>query len=229
MKTRKRKLGQAIDGVPGLDATSETPQSATESSQEKADRLSFFMSAEGVPDWERMIPATRERLASVLQNPKVQKELGFSKEEARTISEIGFGDDEANALLDILGSIDSFAASAIYKVPPDICSKAFTFTPDQRKKISPPMQRVLNKWAPMILKTWKDEIGLGMVLLATLNAQVRVMHILDEQRKKNTPQKAPATVTPISGTANPPATDAVAKDETPKADWPENSPVIQSS
>jgi len=54
----------------------------------------------------------------------------------------------------------------------------------------------LNKWGPAIVKTWKDEIGLGIVFFAVLNAQVRFMHILDEQRKKNLPA-TPEKVTPI--------------------------------
>ena len=59
------------------------------------------------------------------------------------------------------------------------------------------MQRVMNKWAPALLKTWKDEIGLAVILVATINAQIRLMHMLEEQRKKTEPVSR-EKVTPIS-------------------------------
>jgi hypothetical protein len=213
MKTRKRKPVQVIDGMPVLDAANETPENAVDSLSEKPDRISFYVSPDGSPEWDRISASTKEKLTAILKNEKVQRELGITQEQAKSISEMGFGEDEANALLDLLGGIDAMAASAVYKIPPDICSKAFTFSPDQRKKINPPLQRILNKWSPMILKTWKDEIGLAMVLLSTLNAQVRVMHMLDEQRKKNTPPKPQATVTSISASEPKPETQVAKESE----------------
>lgn len=166
--------------------------------REKPNRISFNMTPEGAPDWERMLPKTRAQLTDLLKSKSVQKELGISEQEAKEITEIGFGEDEANAFLDLLSNIDAAAASKIYGVPMEITSQAFAFTPDHRKKINPPMVRVLNKWGPSILKTWKDEIGLTIVLLAVLNAQVRVMHMMEDRRRKNAP--APKPVTPITQT-----------------------------
>ena len=164
--------------------------------REKPNRISFNMTPEGAPDWERMLPKTRAQLTDLLKSKSVQKELGITEQEAKEITEIGFGEDEANAFLDLLSNIDAAAASKIYGVPMEITSQAFAFTPDHRKKINPPMVRVLNKWGPSILKTWKDEIGLTIVLLAVLNAQVRVMHMMEDRRRKNAP--APKPVTPIT-------------------------------
>jgi hypothetical protein len=214
MRTKKHK--PLAPEAPSADSEPVVPSIPSEPTEPKAEteklnRISFFVSNEGTPEWNRIAPQTKARLAAILQNPQVQKELGFTKEEAKEISELGFGEDEANTILDLLGTADSFAASLIYKVPADICSQAFSFSPDHRKKINPPLQRVLNKWAPAVLKTWKDEIGLAMILFATLNAQIRVMHMLDERRKKNIPR--PVTpITPITE-APKPAEPAIPKEE----------------
>jgi len=199
MRTKKRSPVAPISGLPAPATDHSNPQPAgisLETGSEKPNRISFNVTNEGAPDWERMLPKTRAQLTDLLKDKSVQKELGISETQAAQITEMGFGEDEANALLDLLGNIDSVAASKIYGVPGEITAKAFAFTPDHRKKINPPLTRVLNKWGPAIVKTWKDEIGLGIVFFAVLNAQVRFMHILDEQRKKNLPATL-EKVTPI--------------------------------
>lgn len=209
MKTRKANNVSAKANVPSIPEDGknapQTPSAGLSpdgvSGAEKTPRVSFFVSPDGTPEWERMLPKTKEQLADILRNPNVQKELGVSPEEAKQIAEMGFGEDEANALLDLIGNINAVAAAKIYGIPGEVTSKAFTFTADHRKKINPPLTRVLNKWAPLMLKTWKDEIGLGIVLFAVLNAQVHVMHMLENQRQKslgNVPARPPAVpVTPI--------------------------------
>jgi hypothetical protein len=201
MRTKKRSTVAPIFGSPAPANTPDNLQplgTAPENGSEKPNRISFNVTPEGSPDWERMLPKTRAQLTDLLKDKSVQKELGISESQAKEISELGFGDDEANALLDLLSKIDSVAASKIYGVPMEVTVQAFEFTPDHRKKINPPLTRVLNKWGPAILKTWKDEIGLTMILFAVLNSQVTVMHILEAKRKRNAPAPAPAKVTPIS-------------------------------
>lgn len=225
MKTRKRKSvaaetnSSAPLNAPQTDAETNNISlpSETERNAEKPNRVSFYVTEGGSPDWERMQPKTKEQLSEILLNPTVQKELGFTREQAEDISKVGFGEDEANALLDLLGGIDSLAASKIYGIPHVVTSEAFSFSADQRKKINPPLSRILNKWGPSILKTWKDEIGLAMVLTATLNAQVRIMHMLEEKRKKNSPARPPqAGVTPITQPAqSKPEEKTVAKTDDP--------------
>lgn len=179
MKTRKAKTADisAIEGDPKENV------SAPDSDREKPNRISFNVTSEGAPDWERMLPKTKDQLSAVLKNPNVQKELGFSPETAKKIEELGFGEDEANALLDMLQGIDSMAASKIYGIPGEITSQAFTFTSDHRKKLVPCYARLMNKWGPAILKQWKDEIGAVVLTFAVLNSQVRLMHILETKRQ----------------------------------------------
>jgi len=198
MKTRKAKPGAVETDSPNAKPEISAQPAPVESEREKAARISFFVTDGGMPEWERMLPKTKEQLAEILRSPNVQKELGISPEEAKQIADMSFGEDEANALLDMIGGINSVAASKLYGIPYEITSKAFSFTPDHRKKACPPIAKVINKWAPMFLKTWKDEIGAAIILFAILNSQVRVMHILEDQRKKNLPARSPAPpVTPI--------------------------------
>lgn len=222
MKTRKRKAVAPDMLVADSTAEISQAQSAPEASADKPDRISFYVGADGAPEWDRISPSTKEKLTSILQNAKVQKELGFNKEQAEAISKIGFDETEANALLDALSGIDSTAASMIYKIPGSVTSEAFAFTPDHRKKINPPLVRVLNKWGPAMLKTWKDEIGLAIVFFAVLNSQVRLMHILEEKRKRNLPREdKKATVTTIK--------EAVAEKKVPETSWPEDTPAEKTN
>jgi len=200
MRTKKRgpvALNSASPALANDPGNLQPAENVSETGSEKPNRISFNVTSEGGPDWERMLPKTRTQLTELLNNKSVQKELGMSEAQSKEISALGFGDDEANALLDVLSKIDSVAAAKIYGVPMEVTAQAFEFTPDHRKKINPPLTRVLNKWGPAILKTWKDEIGLSMIFLSVLNTQVSLMHILEAKRKKNLPA-TPEKVTPIT-------------------------------
>ena len=196
--------------MAGISQSPEELSSAgPEIEKDKPNRISFYVTSDRLPEWDRMHPRTITQLSELLKNKEVQEKLGISLAagQAQEISEIGFGEDEANALLDLVASINSTAAARIYEVPAEITSQAFQFTPDHRRKITPPLTRVLNKWGPSILKTWKDEIGLGIVFFSVLNAQVRLMHILEEKRKKSQPR---ATVTEIPQPEKPIAEETLA-------------------
>lgn len=209
MRTRKRKP-VALEGTSAVPENNPlnlpAPENGAFEASEKPNRISFNVTPEGVPDWERMLPKTKVQLTELLRSKSVQKELGISEQQAQQIADVGFGEDEANALLDLLGNIDAVVASKIYDVPMEITSQAFAFTPDHRKKINPPLARVLNKWGPAILKTWKDEIGVAIILFAVLNTQVTAMRMMEEKRKRLQP--VPAR-TPVATMPTPPV-DAVA-------------------
>jgi hypothetical protein len=95
-----------------------------------------------------------------------------------------FGKDETDAVFDTLTMIQSAAASKIYSVPSEITRKAMEYDEFHRKKLALRMERLLNKWAPMLIKTWKDEIGFGIVFVAVVNSQVKTMHAMNEKRKR---------------------------------------------
>jgi hypothetical protein len=199
MKTRNRKpaaLNLTDATKPNGSFESNAAPGSTDTNQGKTERLSFFLTEDGKPDFARMHPSTKEKMSAFVRDSSVLSELGISPEKAKeNLLDIGFSEDEANGILDLLGGIDSVAASKIYGIPLEVTSEAFRFTTEHRKKINPPLIRLLNKWGPAVIKTWKDEIGLGIVIASVLNTQVQLMHILEARRKRTTP-RAPVTQMP---------------------------------
>jgi len=168
----------------------------------------YLVNDKGEVQWDRMQNRTKEDLKDFVNRPESKKHLGLEREVAAIDIPV-FDEDEANSLLDFLETVDGVAASKIYGVPREVTSVAFTFTPEHRKKLNPRIVRLLNKWGPMFLKTWKDEFGLGMVLISVLSAQARKMDFIMEQRKlgirvpppvRPSPPPAP---TPIDATSKP--------------------------
>lgn len=226
IRKRGRPRKVFLDGSterPEPMAASSIPAPSVESPTETKsplDRkvLTFFVNENGEIAWDRMQDGTRDEFKEFVNRPDVRKNLGLETTE-KTIEQLAFGEDEANAFLDLLGGIDSFAAAKLYSIPAEITSQAFTFTPDHRKKLVPVYSRLMNKWAPMMLKTWKDEIGATILTIAVINSQVRVMHMLEDKRKKNLP--ASSRVTSISDA---PTTGSIPVPEKPI----EESPVEKS-
>lgn len=231
MKTKKRYVAE-VGNLPGFRKTAE--ETAREELREKEEdtssseyrpgsKIQITLKEDGTIDLESMRASTRERLEKALSNTS-----GFSSVASPGAKgeDLSFGEDEANTLLDLMSAINAPAASAIYKIPSEITTKAFIFTPYHREKINPPLARVINKWAPSALKMWKDEIGLGIILVSTVNAQIRLMHILDEQRKRSIATlRSPAPVTPIK--------EPSVAEKTTSAEvvgvWPENAPVEKTN
>jgi hypothetical protein len=153
----------------------------------------------GLPEWERVSPKTKAQLESILKDKGVQKELGMTPELAKALTNAveEFGEDEANALLDVLGGISAIAAGMIFKAPADICREAYSFKPEYRKKLTPSMTRLMNKWGPAVLKTWKDEIGFSLLMLSILKLQHDEMNRLVEKRKKESGPRAVPKPAPI--------------------------------
>lgn len=189
MKTRKRKGDEseressaAPPSLPAESAASET------ASQKVNDRISFYIGEDGLPQWDRISPKTIDQLRSILNSSDAVERLGVKRETVKEAHELGFDATEANALLDLLEILKAAGASKIFDVPHEITSRAFKDTELQRSKMVPPITKVLNKWGPSLLKTWKDEIGAAIIFVSVTNAQTQMMRHLDAQRKKSQPQ-----------------------------------------
>lgn len=154
-----------------------------------------------MPQWERVSAKTVEQLKSIFSSETAQAKLGY-KPPTKEAFEIGFDATEANGILDLLEVVTSIGASKVFDVPHEITSKAFTYSSLHREKLVPPFAKLMNKWGPSLLKTWKDEIGAGIVFLSVTNAQVRVMRHLEAQHKKAQPRVV--TEMPKRGEPNPP-------------------------
>jgi hypothetical protein len=100
-----------------------------------------------------------------------------------------FSKDETDAIFDTLTTVQSVAASKMYGIPSEITRKAMEYDEFHRRKLAPRMERLLNKWAPLVIKKWKDEIGFGIVFLAVVNSQVKTMHAMEDKRRKSLPKR----------------------------------------
>jgi hypothetical protein len=158
--------------------------------------LRFFVADDGTVDFSRMQGKTVEDLKNFVRRPEVKKNLNLETAQTGGEKDEGFGTLEANALLDVLCGIEAPVASRLYGVPFDICHEAFQFAPEVRSKINPSMIRLLNKWAPLILKTWKDEVGFALVMGSAVNLQIQTMRLLEKKRKDKV-DGATKTVIPI--------------------------------
>ena len=207
---RKRKTIRIENGeiktseIPEISANENSENSPAEPAPEHPEifennrRVSFTVDADGHIDFDKLQDKTKIQLKEIFSRPSELRKLGLSPQVSQTISEMGFGEDEANAILNFITTIDAPIASRMYNVPREICVKAFTFDDYQRSKLNPPMIRLMNKWGPSVLKTWKDEIGFALIMFSTLSAQVTAMNILNERHQRTLPANASPNVTPIN-------------------------------
>jgi|ERR1700761_2394975 len=192
MRTRKTKSESASKGATESTAPLSQATEATAANSETVktnERISFYIDDNGLPQWDRISPKTVDQLRAIFESKDSHKKLGIAPPpDTKEAYEVGFDATEANALLDLLQIVKAYGASKAFDVPVDITTKAFTDTELQRSKMVPPIAKLMNKWGPSLLKTWKDEIGAGIIFVAVTNAQVQVMRHLEAQRKANSPQ-----------------------------------------
>lgn len=225
MKTKgKNAQGIAPKNVPATEAPKPTAPSQDLRENETANgdiraTIGWLETADGKIQFERMTDKTKKKFRSLLESPEFIRAIG-AEPPSPAASSPGklpeIGDQECNMILDLLGTVSGIGASYIYKVPREITAKAFQYTPDMRKKINPNLSAVLNKWAPHFLKSYKDEVGLAIVLFGAVNAQLTVMRILDGQRTKDNGTR-PTPPRPVSAiSAVPPVAHEPKNEEQPR-------------
>lgn len=163
--------------------------------------LVYYPDKDGNPDFSRMQPRVMENFRKFYARAENLKAIGIAQSEsisASAPSEL-FGADEVNAFYDGLGFVDAVIAAKLYGVPFEMAQEAFTFDEFQRGKLTPRTQRLLNKWGPKVLAQWKDEIGLGIVLAATVSAHSRK---LKKIRRLPATAPAPAPEKPVEKTVS---------------------------
>lgn len=222
MKTKRgRQANEKNESASAEQAPLSAPVIDAESDKKNNDRISFYIDENGIPQWDRLSPRTTEQLKVIFGNKDSQAKLGFVPPTVKEVYEQGFDETEANALLDLLQIIKAAAASKMFEVPHEITSRAFTDTELQRSKQVKPITKLLNKWGPSLLKTWKDEIGAGIVFVSVTNAQVQMMKHLDAQRKKSQPQ-------PVREIPNRNVSAGAEKKPEEKKEPPEENPVLEA-
>lgn len=202
-----RKRIKLVHGkIVATDSPEETKPEETQSEKpadhpeifENNRRVAFTVDSEGRIDVEKLQDKTKIQLKEIFSRPSELRKLGLSPSVSKQIADNEFGEDEANALLSFITMVDAPIAARLYNVPKSIAKEAFTFDDYHRSKLNPPMIRLMNKWGPSVLKTYKDEVGFALIMFSTLSSQVMVMNALEEKRKASLPANSQPNVTPIN-------------------------------
>jgi hypothetical protein len=144
--------------------------------EEKVNRISFPLDANGKPDWDKMHGKTREKVKSLLGDSSVSKTSGVSQPTIEVFDPAWTG-----TLFDTIGKIEAFAAQKLYKFPPEIADRAFTYSEMEKAKLAGPTAKVINKYAPLWLEQYKDEIALAGLFVTITAMKFQMASMLAAQ------------------------------------------------
>jgi hypothetical protein len=137
---------------------------------EKVSRLSFALDSNGKPDWDKMHEKTRVKVKELMGE-------GASKTAVASTPVEVFDPAWCGTMFDVVGKIESFAAAKLYKMPQEVADRAFTYSQAEKDKLAGPTAKVINKYAPLWLETYKDEIALAglFVMITAMKFQMATM------------------------------------------------------
>jgi hypothetical protein len=148
----------------------------------KKDRISIQLTEDGLLDTDSMRAGTLAKVREFFQDPENQKLLGATS--TVKVDDV-ISEKDVDMLFDLVGTIEGWGFSIIGKIDGDIAAAHAAWTPDQKKMVVPPAQRVIAKnaaaFAPML--RWKDEIVLGVIFLAISRAKFESAR--NDQKKRN--------------------------------------------
>lgn len=160
---------------------------------EKVNRMSFPLDSNGKPDWDKMHGKTKEKLKALLGDSSANSTSGVPQ----PVIEV-FDASWTGAIFDTIGKLESFAAAKIYGFPPDIADKAFTYTAAEKEKLAVPTAKVINKYAPLWLEQYKDEIALAMLFVTITAMKFQMASMLAAQYKAAGFNSVPKPVDPVA-------------------------------
>lgn len=200
MKTKRTKL--SLENAPEIPAkaTATVIDAPTETEAEKVERISIPLTPNGTIAFDSIRQSTREKLKNILSNPDTAKNLGLSESQAAAVAKVEVFDEQwCGAIFDTIGRIESFAAQRMYKFPPEIADKAFSYSALEKEKLSGPMARVINKYAPTWFEQYKDEVALAMLFVTITAVKFQMAKTMMEMQAKVTKDVSPAPApAPIS-------------------------------
>ena len=147
-------------------------------SEEKVNRISFPLDKDGKPDWDKMHGKTREKVKSLLGDSSAAKASGVPQPTIEV-----FDPQWTGTLFDTIGKLEAFAAQKIYGFPAEIADKAFTYSEMEKAKLAGPTARVINKYAPVWLEQYKDEIALAGLFVTITAVKFQMASMLAQQLK----------------------------------------------
>lgn len=171
-----------------------------ENSPETQERVvvSWFVDDKGAIQWDRMRPKMKDAIRDFVTNAEVQRQFGASGEAPASVEM--FDPKWTGTLYDVIGKVESFFAAKMYKISPEICEQAFTYTPAEKDKLAEPTAKVINKYAPIWLVQFKDEIALAFLFVTItavkLQMAVALQQLKTQAEKAKTQMPAPQPIRP---------------------------------
>lgn len=155
-KPAERKARVFVDEVPGAEP-------AAPAGDEKAERLSFPLAADGSAAVEQLRPATREKLRQAFSSPAARAAIFGGPAPAGPSA-------EDMALCSVLYDTISSILVSVYRASGySVEQAAFArYTDEQKAQLVPPTAKVLSKWVGDF--AYMDELMLG-VLVITITSQ----------------------------------------------------------
>jgi hypothetical protein len=176
------KLAENLDKTPiPVPANPSAPSPI----EEKVNRLSIPLTADGQIDYDSMREKTRQKVKDLIGGPRDAS--------PKPIVEV-FDPAWTNALLDTLGKVESFAAVQVLKMTPEIAEKAFSYNEMEKAKIGVPLAKVINKYAPVWMEQYKDEIALAMLFVTITAVKYQMATMLMAASKAKPAQSAAPTI-----------------------------------
>jgi hypothetical protein len=140
--------------------------------------VAFYENAKGKIDVSKMQERTKEQLIRLLKDSDLARDLGVAgpvggagerKSPEPITLEMVFG------LYSVIGTADSLVAQKVLKIPHDIASQAFTFTPAQKDGLAPLTRNILNKRFGALIEKYlggyEEEALLATMLVGVIRAQ----------------------------------------------------------
>lgn len=193
MKTKASKFDAKLEKeVPPVLVNPSAPEV-----EEKVNRISFPLDKDGKPDWDKMHGKTREKVKSLLGDSSAVKTSGVPQPVVEVFDPAWTG-----TLYDVIGKITSFASVKIYGLSPEIAEQAFSYSVAEKDKLAGPTARVINKYAPVWLEQYKDEIALaGLFVTITAIKFQMAMGLMAAQKamgQASTPKSKPHVVESVA-------------------------------
>jgi hypothetical protein len=180
MKTKTRTDNEPKKEASGPPPIAENPSAPAPVVEEKINRISIALNKDGAIDWDSMRPKTQEKVKQLMG-------IGEGKGPQAAAVEV-FDASWTGPLYDTLGKIESFAAMKMYGFSPEVADKAFTYSEAEKAKLGPPTAKVINKYAPVWMEQFKDEIALAMLFVTITAMKFQMASFLMAQQKAQAPK-----------------------------------------
>ena len=205
MKTKNRKPARPTNEIGNLPGFRDTPremaakeiEDAQQPEETKRNRLqlSFDLLEDGTPDFSNMRDSTRKKVIEFINHPRTATEFGTKASTGQVIDLFPMGPDDKypvmiGSLYNVIGTLESLAAQRFMGLPPEIASRAFTYSEMEKQILSPPTVKVLNKYAPAWLIKYQDEIALATLFINITIAKVNMARHMAKVQPISTAQPA---------------------------------------